>query len=49
MNIKINFDKIVKNLPPNVKLVSVSKTKPNELIMQAYNLGYRIFGKNKAQ
>ncbi|RLD81174.1 MAG: YggS family pyridoxal phosphate-dependent enzyme [Bacteroidetes bacterium] len=49
MNIKENFDKILKILPDTVKLVAVSKTKPNELIMQAYNMGYRIFGENKPQ
>lgn len=36
-------------LPEKVKLVAVSKTKPNEIIMQAYNAGQRIFGENKVQ
>ncbi len=49
MNIKSNFDKIIKTLPDGVQLVAVSKTKPNELIMEAYNMGYRVFGENKAQ
>jgi len=30
-------------------LVAVSKTKPNEDIMEAYEGGYRIFGENKPQ
>ncbi|MEO9964565.1 MAG: YggS family pyridoxal phosphate-dependent enzyme [Reichenbachiella sp.] len=30
-------------------LVAVSKTKPNELIMEAYEAGQRIFGENKVQ
>ncbi len=30
-------------------LVAVSKTKPVETIMQAYNTGHRIFGENKVQ
>jgi pyridoxal phosphate enzyme (YggS family) len=29
--------------------VAVSKTKPNEDIMQAYNAGQRVFGENKVQ
>lgn len=30
-------------------MVAVSKTKPNEDIMQAYNTGHRVFGENKVQ
>ena len=36
-------------LPKSVKLVAVSKTKPEELIMEAYNIGHRVFGENKIQ
>ncbi|WP_017258301.1 YggS family pyridoxal phosphate-dependent enzyme [Pedobacter arcticus] len=32
-----------------VKLVAVSKTKPNEDILEAYNAGQRIFGENQVQ
>lgn len=35
-------------LPSNVRLVAVSKTKPVELILEAYNSGHRLFGENKA-
>lgn len=49
MDIKTNFDKVLKYLTEGVELVAVTKTKPNELIMQAYNLEYRVFGENKAQ
>ena len=49
IDIKTNFEKVTNNLPKGVKLVAVSKTKPNELIMQAYTLGHRIFGENKPQ
>ncbi|MEP3388460.1 MAG: YggS family pyridoxal phosphate-dependent enzyme [Reichenbachiella sp.] len=31
------------------KLIAVSKTKPNELIVEAYENGHRAFGENKAQ
>lgn len=33
----------------NVTLICVSKTKPVEMIEEAYNLGQREFGENKAQ
>lgn len=33
----------------NAKLVAVSKTKPEALIQEAYDLGVRVFGENKAQ
>lgn len=35
--------------PTNTKLVAVSKTKPNEDLIEAYNAGNRIFGENKVQ
>lgn len=36
-------------IPSNVQLVAVSKTKPNELLMEAYDHGQRHFGENKVQ
>jgi len=36
-------------LPADVCLVAVSKTKPDELIMDAYEGGHRDFGENKVQ
>lgn len=38
-----------KEIPNNVKLIAVSKTKPNEAILEAYNTGHKIFGENKVQ
>lgn len=35
--------------PEDVKLVAVSKTKPVELIMEAYDAGQRVFGENRVQ
>jgi len=35
--------------PQNVKLVAVSKTKPNEAILKCYEKGQRIFGENYIQ
>lgn len=49
MSISENIDKIRKSLPDQVQLVAVSKTKPAELIMEAYQTGQRIFGENKVQ
>jgi hypothetical protein len=44
-----NLKNIKEQLPENVTLVAVSKTKPNEMIMEAYESGQRIFGENKVQ
>lgn len=33
----------------NARLVAVSKTKPESLIQEAYELGIRVFGENKVQ
>ncbi|WP_340198462.1 YggS family pyridoxal phosphate-dependent enzyme [Ascidiimonas sp. W6] len=49
MSIKKNLNQIKATLPPNVQLVAVSKTKPVELLMEAYEAGQRIFGENKVQ
>ncbi|RLD85192.1 MAG: YggS family pyridoxal phosphate-dependent enzyme [Bacteroidetes bacterium] len=49
MSIKDNLHHIEKELPPMVRLVAVSKTKPVEAIEEAYAAGQRVFGENKAQ
>ena len=50
MDIKNNIAEITNSLQGlSVKLVAVSKTKPNELIIEAYNAGQRLFGENKVQ
>ncbi len=49
MNISDNLIKIKAEIPAGVKLVAVSKTKPVEDILEAYNAGHKIFGENKAQ
>jgi pyridoxal phosphate enzyme (YggS family) len=43
-----NIAKIKSSLPESVKLVAVSKLKPLEDIMEAYNAGQRAFGENYA-
>ena len=49
MDIGNKISAIKQNIPASVKLVAVSKTKPNEDILAAYNSGYKIFGENKVQ
>ncbi|MDT0650751.1 YggS family pyridoxal phosphate-dependent enzyme [Autumnicola edwardsiae] len=49
MEISENIKKYKSELPENVKLVAISKTKPNEDLMEAYEAGQRIFGENKIQ
>jgi pyridoxal phosphate enzyme (YggS family) len=47
--IQDNLTHIKSGLPATVTLVAVSKTKPNEAILAAYESGQRIFGENKVQ
>lgn len=49
MSIAQNLQKIKAELPEQVTLVAVSKTKPTEDILEAYQAGQRIFGENKVQ
>jgi len=59
MMISENLDKVIANInaacakcgrdSKNVTLIAVSKTKPCEDIMQAYNYGIRVFGENRVQ
>jgi pyridoxal phosphate enzyme (YggS family) len=44
-----NIQKFKKNIPENVTLVAVSKTKPMPMILEAYEIGHRVFGENKVQ
>ena len=47
--IKENLLQLKKQLPENVTLVAVSKTKPIVDLQEAYDAGQRIFGENKIQ
>ncbi len=49
MDISENIKKYKEELPDNVKLVAISKTKPKEDILKAYRAGQRVFGENKIQ
>lgn len=49
MTIANKIAQIKSKLPQGVRLVAVSKTKPAEMIAEAYAVGQRVFGENKAQ
>lgn len=49
MSIQENLSKIKNEIPSQVKLVAVSKTKPDTDILEAYHAGHKIFGENKVQ
>ena len=49
MPIAEQLHKIKSSLPEQVKLIAVSKTKPVEDILSAYQAGQRVFGENKVQ
>ena len=50
MNIEKNIERFQTQLEgKNCRLVAVSKTKPEEDILVAYNAGMKVFGENKAQ
>jgi len=44
-----NIADIIKQIDGRAKLVAVSKTKPNEAILDAYDAGQRAFGENYVQ
>jgi len=49
MSVAGNLHSIAASIPPGVTLVAVSKTKPNALILEAYEAGQRQFGENYVQ
>lgn len=49
MAIKESLKAISQSIPEGVTLVAVSKTKPNEAVLEAYETGQRVFGENKVQ
>lgn len=48
-SISQNLQQLKSEISDNVTLVAVSKTKPNEAVLEAYATGHRIFGENKVQ
>ena len=49
MSISENIKHIRSQIPENVTLIAVSKTKPNEMLLEAYKSGQRHFGENYVQ
>jgi len=49
LGIKENIQNIQNGMPENVTLVAVSKTKPLEDLLEAYDFGIRDFAENKVQ
>lgn len=49
MSISEKIQTLKNTLPKELTLVAVSKTKPVNEILEAYNTGHRIFGENKIQ
>ncbi|MBA4323324.1 MAG: YggS family pyridoxal phosphate-dependent enzyme [Odoribacter sp.] len=49
IDIALNISLLKKLIPPSVKIVAVSKTRPVSDIMIAYNAGHRSFGENRVQ
>ena len=49
MQIEENLNTLKQSIPNDITLVAVSKTKPHEAILEAYEAGHRIFGENKIQ
>jgi pyridoxal phosphate enzyme (YggS family) len=47
--IKENLEYISSTIPDHVTLVAVSKTKPEEMLLEAYEAGQRVFGENRVQ
>lgn len=47
--IQQNLKSVLQDIPAHIKLVAVSKTKPIEMLQQAYDAGQRDLGENKAQ
>ena len=48
-DISEHLEQVLNNLPQQVKLIAVSKTKPIEAIEEAYKAGQRVFGENRVQ
>jgi PLP dependent protein len=49
IDIASNIRSIKQQIPPSVKIVAVSKTKPVNDILTAYNSGNKCFGENRVQ
>jgi len=48
-DLKANYNKVLSDIPDNVTLVAISKTRTIEEIKNLYELGHRVMGESKAQ
>jgi hypothetical protein len=44
-----HINNVLQHLPDNITLVAVTKTRPVEILKQAYEFGLRDFGENRVQ
>lgn len=44
-----NIQSFLEKIPENVQLIPISKTKPNDMILDARQNGFKVFGENKVQ
>ncbi len=44
-----NIQSFLEKIPENVQLIPISKTKPNDMILDARQHGFKVFGENKVQ
>lgn len=49
MSVSENIKHITAQIPEHVTLIAVSKTKPNDMLLEAYEAGQRDFGENYVQ
>jgi pyridoxal phosphate enzyme (YggS family) len=49
MGVVEHLNALKQSIPEGVTVVAVSKTKPDDMIMDAYRAGHRDFGENKVQ
>jgi pyridoxal phosphate enzyme (YggS family) len=49
MSIKENIKRLRLEIPGNVKIIAISKTKSPARILEAYDTGHRFFGENRVQ
>jgi PLP dependent protein len=49
MQIAENIRRLKQSIPSGVRLVAVSKTVPESVIMEAYQSGHKLFGENRVQ
>jgi pyridoxal phosphate enzyme (YggS family) len=49
MSIRENIDRLRSEIPGDVKIIAISKTKSPAQILETYDTGHRLFGENRVQ